>query len=136
MRHKKYLTMFLSFIFSFVSLYPINAMENIKDESNTSKDDKSKYSDAMPSRMGQAECSTDEDPDGWHRQPSDRCRRAARWDKTHSFHCDRPYSGYACPCSRANSDFGAWSPCRTARQYHNSVRAVPSTTWPPEFRME
>ena len=43
MRHKKYLTMFLSFIFSFVSLYPINAMENIKDESNTSKDDKSKY---------------------------------------------------------------------------------------------
>ena len=43
MRHKKYLTMFLSFIFAFVSLYPINAMENIKDESNTSKDDKSKY---------------------------------------------------------------------------------------------
>ena len=35
MRHKKYLTMFLSFIFAFVSLYPINAMENIKDESNT-----------------------------------------------------------------------------------------------------
>ena len=39
----KILGILLSFIFAFVSLYPINAMENIKDESNTSKDDKSKY---------------------------------------------------------------------------------------------
>lgn len=42
MRYKKYLTIFLSFIFAFVSLYPISAMENINGKKVKGKSDKAK----------------------------------------------------------------------------------------------